>query len=700
MMNTTKKSYPTAGTPIRSMALIVCGLVSLGSSPTRADEVFTPEHVARIRAASSAVIAPSGNYVAYTLSVPRRPGEDKDGPAWTELHVIRPDGKSYPYITGEVNIGSIDWTPDGNNISFLAKRGEDKHRALYVIPVNGGEARQVLSHKTAIQSYSWNPSGERVAFLAKEKEPKDKKKLAKKGFKAEIYEEELLFSRAWIGTPDDEDAESKMLELEGSASSLYWSPVGNTLALALAPTPLIDDHYMKRRIHLVDVESGSVTATINNPGKLGPIAFSPDGKTLAIISGQTINDPSAGRLMVASTSTGLLRDILPNFLGQVESIRWQDNDTIMYLASEGVWTSLNEISLDGKLRKTHIAAGSTVLSRLTLSKDGQTAVMLSQSPTHPNEVFMMVHGDLAPQRMTDSNPWFKDMRFARQKLVTYKARDGLDIEGLLIEPLDYQAGQRYPLILTVHGGPESHHPNGFLTRYSSPGQVAAAQGFAVFYVNYRGSTGRGVEFSMLSQAGYGQEEFDDLIDGVDHLIETGLVDRTRVGITGGSYGGFATAWCSTYHSDRFAAGVMFVGISNHISKSGTTDIPEEMYLVHARKRIWDDWDFFLKQSPVYYVQQARTPLLILGGKDDTRVHPGQSMELYRQLKVLGQTPVRLVRYPGEGHGNRKAGARYDYNLRMMRWMNHYLKSPGGDPPPAQLDYGIDLDQDEDDEDES
>ncbi|MFQ5412798.1 MAG: alpha/beta hydrolase family protein, partial [Phycisphaerae bacterium] len=128
--------------------------------------------------------------------------------------------------------------------------------------------------------------------------------------------------------------------------------------------------------------------------------------------------------------------------------------------------------------------------------------------------------------------------------------------------------------------------------------------------------------------------------------------------------------------------------SDHVSKFGTTDIPNEMFLVHARRWPWDHWDWYRERSPLYYVKQARTPILILGGKDDTRVHPGQSMQLYRYLKTLGEVPVRLVRYPGEGHGNRKAAARLDYNLRMLRWMEHYLKGPGGDPPPHELDYDL------------
>ena len=208
----------------------------------------------------------------------------------------------------------------------------------------------------------------------------------------------------------------------------------------------------------------------------------------------------------------------------------------------------------------------------------------------------------------------------------------------------------------------------------------------VFYPNYRGSTGRGVEFSKMGQGGYAEGEFNDLVDAIDHLVQSGLVDRDRVGVTGGSYGGYASAWCATALTEHFAASVMGVGISDLISKFGTTDIPIEMYMVHARSWPWDRWQWFLEQSPIYHAEKARTPILIMHGEDDTRVHTSQSMELYRYLKSVGKAPVRLVLYPGEGHGNRKAAARYDYSLRQLRWLEHYLIGPGGDPPDYETSY--------------
>ena len=355
------------------------------------------------------------------------------------------------------------------------------------------------------------------------------------------------------------------------------------------------------------------------------------------------------------------------------------------------------MNIDGSQRETHVPTGRAVLASLSLSRNGQAAAVLGESAQFPREVFRMQRGDDRPRRLTHSNPWLADVRLAKQEVIRHTARDGLELEGLLIRPLDEEPGQRYPLILSVHGGPESHVRNGWITRYAGPGQFAAAKGFAVFYPNYRGSTGRGVQFSKTSQADPAGKEFDDLVDAVDHLVKMGLVDRKRVGVTGGSYGGYATAWCSTALTEHFAAGVMFVGLTDLVSKVGTTDIPEEMYEVHYRKRVWDHWDFFRSRSPIYHAKKARTPLLILHGKADTRVHPGQSMELYRYLKTLGNVPVRLVWYPGEGHGNRKAAARYDYSLRMLRWFEHYLKGEGGNPPPPELDYALQPSEEEEEE---
>lgn len=669
--------------------LLAFALLGVSAASVAADDLWTPEHVAKIRGVTSTAISPDGQHIAYTLSVPRIPfSDDENGTAFAELHVVDRAGNDRGFITGKVSISKIDWTPDGAGITYVAKRDGDEHASLYMIPIEGGESRRLLAHVTAISEYSLSPDGARVAFLAPDKADEAVKKLEKQGFNAEVYEEVPSYRRIWTATLGDDASGAVLGEIKGQASELHWSPAGDKLVAAIAKTDLIDDHYMHRKVCVIDVASGEVTARFDNPGKLGQIAWSPNGKHIAMISAEDPNDPQQGRLLVAEAKGGALRDVLPNALGHVTAIGWQSDDILMYLFDQGCYSSFEEVKIDGSGREVIVPGGKWVLSGLSLSNQSLSCSVIGQSDKQAPEVFTISHVQPVPTQLTDSNPWFMKMRFARQEVVRYKARDGMEIEGVLVHPLDEQKGVRYPLILSVHGGPEAHEHDGWQTSYSKPGQVAAAKGMAVFYPNYRGSTGRGVAFSKLGQGDYGGAEFDDLIDAVDYFVKTGLVDDKRVGITGGSYGGFATAWCSTKHSHRFAAGVMFVGISDQISKSGSTDIANEMFMVHARKRLWDDWDFFLERSPIRYVEQARTPLLIMHGKDDPRVHPSQSLELYRQLKILGNIPVRLVWYPGEGHGNRKAAARYDYSLRMHRWFDHYLNGDGGAPPAPELEYGF------------
>lgn len=653
------------------------------------------EDAISLRSVSSVAISPDGSKVAYVLAVPRKPFADKDGGAWAELHVAARDGASRPYVTGEVNVSNVAWTPDGASIAFLAKRSGDEEKCLYLIPVGGGESRRVLAHETGISEFSISSDGKRVAFVAAEAEPKRTKEIAEKGFKAEVYEERQRFAKVWIARPFDGESgaaekpeKPKALDLPGHASDVRFSPDGTKLAVALAPTPLVDDQQMARRVHVVDAGTGAILAKIENPGKLGDVEWSPDGAHVAMISGADLNDPSTARLLVAPATGGAPKDVTRGFEGDVVAFAWQSGKEILFLADQGLTTGFHEVAPDGTGWKTIVPRGSHVLSGLSISRDGTKGAMIGSGAEFPAEAFVMAHGDAEPTRLTRSNPALDSIRFAKQEPFAYRARDGLDLEGVLIRPLGEEAGRRYPLLLVVHGGPEAHYRNGWLTGYSTPGQYAAARGYAVFYPNYRGSTGRGVEFAKSSQADPAGKEFDDLVDGVDALVRAGLVDERKVGVTGGSYGGYATAWCATKLTERFAAGVMMVGITDLVSKSGTTDIPNEMHLVHLRKHAADDWEGFFDRSPVRWVKQSKTPLLILHGKNDTRVHPSQSLELYRQLKLHGGAPVRLVYYPGEGHGNRNDPARYDYALRMMQWFDHYLAGPGGAPPSPDLEYGL------------
>lgn len=665
-------------------------------------------HVATMKYVSTALVSPDGKHVAYVLGVPHAPRDEDDGPPRSELHVLAWDtGRTRVFVTAESGVRNVQWTPDSQRIAFLAQRDGDDHRSLYTIPVDGGEAQRVLQlEDRGIGSYAFAPAsadqtGERVALLTTAPWPKSRETHEKQGFKPEVYEEDWRAGEIWIAELAQQATEPRQIELDAHASGCVWSPDGSALAVYVAPTSLVDHSYVEKRVWIIDAASGEVSAKVHNRGKLEDVSWSPAGDALAMIAAFDEHDGSAARLLLASLTAPEKQDIAPTpLLGERQrdehQVVFSAEDTLVVLGSQGAWSTLDAYTFfDGRVaeRKPLLPLEGPIWTSMSASADGRRIALVGSTPQSSSELYTLDVTSKALLRRTDSNPWLADLPLARQEVISYPARDGLRIEGILIHPLGQgtnPAPLPAPLIVCVHGGPEAHQSNGWLTRYSSPGQVAAASGYAVFYPNYRGSTGRGLAYLKSSQGDPAGSEFDDVVDGVDYLIAEGIADPERVGVTGGSYGGYATAWMSTFYSARFAAGVMSVGISNKISKVGTTDIADEEFLVHAMKRPWDDWQFFLERSPIYYADRGQTPLLILHGKEDTRVDPGQSREMYRHLKLRGQAPVRLVNYPGEGHGNRNAGARFDYNLRMQRWFDHYLQGEGGEPPPRELDYDAQL----------
>ncbi len=641
---------------------------------------LTPLQVSKIKHVSDAIISPDGSTIAYTVTQPANPLEE-NRPAGSHLYVQGIDDSTGTAFVTSMNVSSIAFRPQHQAITFLGKQDGDNNTSLYQISLTGGGPQKLYSFERSIAGYDWAPDGNHLAFMAADEPPIEDTTLP---YQPEIYEENLPQRRGYVTNVAKEMHKPHEFAMEGSIYNMQWAPDGKTLAIAIAPTPHIDDYYMHQQVIITGHHGEKTMAKIDHQGKLGQIEWSPDGSHLAMIAGANIHDPIAGRLFVVPRSGGEPTMLSPDFEGKFEQFQWTDSSSINYLASKGVWSSFGSINIDGTNMRTKIAPGETVLQQFAQANDGSIA-FLGETASHPLELYAMAPEENQPTRMTNTNPWLQDIAMGEQKVVTWKADDGLELQGLLVYPLDYQEGQRYPMITVVHGGPESHYDNGWLTDYSDPGQVGAANGYFVFYPNYRGSTGRGLEFAKSSQADMAGDEFDDIVQGVDELIAESIADSARVGVTGGSYGGYATGWFATRYTDRFAAGVMFVGISNNISKWGTSDIPEELFLVHARERIWDDWMGFLESSPIFHAGQADTPLLIMAGKEDTRVDPGQSYELYRHIKTRTDTPVRLVLYPGEGHGNANATAQYDYNLRMMRWFNEYLKGETAEKPNAELE---------------
>lgn len=644
---------------------------------------MTPEDVARIEAVARMAVSPDGRTIAYTTAhMPDVTQGEEDGRVRQELKLASGPDTERGYLPASMDVDAIRFSSDGRMISFIwaEKDGKD---AVWGIPVDGGGHRKLAGLADShVLDYRWSPDGGTLYLLAEAEPDEALEKARKAGFNAIVFEEEPRFNRLFAARAGERpDPQPRRIPVPGQVDSFEITPDGREAVIQSAPTPGIDDSYTSKRVQILDLASGRVRRAIATTGKIGDMEVAPDGRTLSLIAAVDRNDPSPTTLYLVDMATGALRPLNEGAPEAAIDAEYLADGRLAALIHKGARSILRFYDAQGQAAR-ELDLGE--LAATSLESGGGRLAVRASAAGHPPELFAL-EGD-EPRRWTRHNPWLSDIDLGRQRIVTYAARDGQVIEGVLIEPAGGVRKGGAPTILDVHGGPESHESNGWNTSYSSPGQVAAGRGYAVFLPNYRGSTAYGTAFSKQHQGDYAGKEFNDLADARLALAEMGVADPAKVGITGGSYGGYAAAWAATALSDQFAAAVMFVGVSDLISKFGTTEIPNEMYLVHARKWPWEDWQAMLERSPIYHAGKARTPLLILHGLDDRRVDPGQSLELYRSIRTRTDTPVRLVLYPGEGHGNRRAAARYDYNLRMMEWFDRYLKGAGADgantlPPP-------------------
>ncbi len=663
-------------------------IILWASAEARGQQTMTPQNLFDIQSVAEVSISPDQNFIAFTLNVPR-PFDHPSGSDYRELYLYDvKEQKSMPFITGSQSITSIGWNPAGDAITFRAGMDDLPGVQVYAINVDGGSHYPLTRFNGNVGSYEFIDHQNLAIVSAEPADPAIQQR-RQKGFDLEVFEEE--FRHLALYRYNLQDHKAVALTRGVTVFDFTISPDGRYAAAAIAPRNLVDDRYMFKRIHLIDLTTGETTKIMENPGKLGHMAWSPDGTKLAFASASKREDSVVGSLFVMDVPTSKtfeeLRNVVKDMELSVNSFAWKDNNTLLYAAEEGVDIVLSEQRLDKPSRTILLEPSNVVLSGFH-HVDGMVA-FAGNTWQHPSELFTfnLKRKDLV--RHTNHNEWLSQVELAPQRKLVYDARDGKDIEGVLLYPLNYDESKKYPLIVYIHGGPEAAVKNGWSTAYNRWGQIAAARDYFVFMPNYRSSSGRGVDFTM---AGYGDlvgVEYDDVLDGIDHLIDIGYVDSTRVGMGGGSYGGYFSAWSATRHTERFAASVVFVGISNQVSKRNTTDIPWEDHYVH-----WGYWNHenhedVYGRSPIKYAHQSKTPTLILAGDKDPRIHPSQSLELYRALKMHAQAPVRLIWYHGEGHGNRRNTHRLDYLVRTMDWFDHFLKNTSEKEMPAQYpDYGF------------
>ena len=651
------------------------------------DGVLTPEMVVDLASVSEVAVAPGAVAVAYTLEVPRE-ANDEPGRSYKQLWLALGDGEPRQFTAGKERVGAPAFSPDGKLVTFLVERKDvEEGTQIWAIPRDGGEARLLSRHKGDITSYTWSPDGRQIAFAAKDAESKKAKRDKKKG------RDWVVESADPTGSQEQTDVEFRHLHvLEiGSGESrrlirgdldafeIHWAPDGQTLIFQATTTARVDDEYMNTTIYTLAAGGGTPRVVTPTDGKLADMAISPDGAHLAWLGAVSRNDPLAQSLFIVPLAGGEARAVFPGrasgaptevYEGSAARLLWRDDGSLLLLAVEGERHALYRVDAASGER-TALPLPHLIVS--DLDDAGGRLALAAHSPAHPAELFVAADG-AEPARRSHHNPELEAVRLARQEVFEWTGPDDWTIRGVLTYPRDYTEGERYPLVLQVHGGPEGVSLDGWTTRPGYPVQLLAAAGYMVLEPNYRGSQGRGVAFSKADHDDLGGKEFDDILAGVDALIERGMVDPDRVGTGGWSYGGYMSAWAATRWTERFAASVVAAGLTNWLSFAGTTDIPYEMSLVH-----WDSWWFDVpelhwQRSPMAHLNQARTPTLVVTGAEDERVHPEQARQLYTGLRIKG-VPTELVFYPREPHGLRERAHQLDFIERTLGWFDRHMDVP-------------------------
>lgn len=677
--------------------LFLLGIILFNTNPAMGQDPLSPQELLKLSSIRAVQISPDGSEVIYSLSTPRGANDKPGGSVTHYFRTSLADWVPVPLFEKRLGARSPRYSSDGNHIGFLFAEDGDQQQ-VWVMSSNGEGTKKLTNEPSGVSQFRWQPGKNGIAYLSREVTTNREKELKKRGYSFVFYEENLKNSTLHMAWYDKEWNQTGVWEItqEGNTWDFEFDRQGDRIAASISPRNLIDQRYMFRKIYLIDLKTGEMKQVSQNQGKLGNYQFSPDGLHLAYAAALDINDSQVSQAYAVDLKSGSVTNLTPeSFRGHISWVDWKDNKHLLCLAGEGTYPTLSVVPLTGQTREVLLsgAQNGIIFGTPKFTPDFRHFVFSGSTPTDKSNLYYW-DGKGELEKVSNQNPELKKSLLGKQEVIKFLARDGKEIEGILIHPVGYEAGKTYPLIVYIHGGPEAHESNGWLSGYSTPGQVMAGKGYLVLYLNYRASTGYGVDFAMEGFMDPAGKEFDDIADGIEWAVHDRGADPDRVGMAGGSYGGYASAWFATYYTNYVKAVCMFVGISNVSSKRGTTDIAYEELYVHSGKKLEEQWQLDLERSPIYWAHQSKTATLIYGGAADTRVHPSQSLELYRRMKMNDHPAVRLVQYPGEGHGNRKQVGQIDVLYRQMEWLDWYVKELHPlDGPLPRLDlsdrYGLD-----------
>lgn len=639
-----------------------------------AQGVWTPELQVKTKAIATPRISPDGKWVAYSVANEVMTADKSE--YVSQVWLASSDGKDNMQLTfAEKSSTNPKFSPDGKWIAFTSTRKDNKSN-LYLIRVAGGEAEMITDVKGSISDFEWSPDGKSIAYAMTDTKTDEEEKNDKARNDARWVDENVKFSRLYV-MPVAKDANGKRDAKRVTADSrsitgFDWSPDGAKIAYSHVKDPRAD-YWPSSDVSVVDVASASVTAFAKTDAAESSPLYSPDGKWIAMsVSDGPVRWAQSNRINFFPATGGAAKVMAISHDGQPNIVAWTpDGKKLMFTESKGTGTSLFEADvLAGTVRE--VDHQSAVFSSVSMTPiDGQLAITaVVQRSNEPAEVFALVPGR-SMQKVSNVNADAAKIPVGRTEVVKWKSKDGREIEGLLTYPNNYVAGTKVPLILNIHGGPAGVFNQSFIGgRGVYPLATLASKGYAILRPNPRGSSGYGTEFRRANIKDWGGQDYEDLMTGVDKVIEMGVADPNRLGVMGWSYGGYMTSTIVT-KTKRFKAASAGAPVTNLMSFNGTADIPGFIPDSFGGQS-YEIPDVYAKHSAMFNVKGVTTPTLIQHGEADVRVPISQGYEFYNALKQQG-VATRMLVLPRQPHGPNEPRMQIAAMQANLDWFEKYLK---------------------------
>ena len=615
----------------------------------------------------------------------------RDAPASSssqnQLYLMRPDGGEARKITdAKEGVSTFELSKDGKWLAYRSgKSGEEQLYRLPLASVDSAKPEQLTKQTAGVGLWRWAPNSQRIYFVTADTIDPDEKLRIEKKFNVSIRNMETPRSSLWALDLDPTKTTRLTRDTTITVSAFEISADGRWVAFRGTASDRYKRNITEQNIYadqyLLEVATGQIERLTNTAevGESVP-SFSPDGQWIAFSASDDLTryNMKNQRVYLRRTADrgGQFRKLGASFDGDVTVGFWSKDGKTIYF-NEGVRATNQLLALD--IARDQVRPVTNERASLFVDRDEDSGVILINyaDPKTPSTVFTIAAPEQAGKRstwrqLTDANPQVREFALGEEAEITWKSKDGKTVGGVLVKPVGYRAGERYPLIVAIHGGPASADVLGFNGGYGS--QAYAGAGYVVLRPNYRGSTNYGEAHKTDIVGNYFPPGFDDIMAGVDHLIAQGIVDSTRMGVLGWSAGGHWANWILT-HTDRFRAISSGAGTSNWISMYAQSDVQRNRQFYLGDKLPYDDFEAYWVQSPIRYIRDAKTPTMIHVVKGDPRVPSPQSEELHMALKRLG-VPTELYVYPGESHGIPDPRNQLVKSMSEMAWMDYYVRGSG------------------------